>query len=206
MLLCEGRWWREVDAQLRWTYLIKTGEADTCICLQAHINTATSSNTSHPRMHTYCLFFSVLQVSLCNMCLRVNSLANHLCFQGHSFSSWPRCYGNFQPPTPPSPWTKDKQYISVSSISRPRYSFTFRNYCFSSRIQTERSFDLMKKKKRMAEQMWGHSPAILWIEPRCLCQSGSDWSRLPKYSRRWRFPVRHSVLFVQHFDDIQFLL
>lgn len=78
-------------------------------------------------------------------------LANHLCFQGHSFSSWPRCYGNFQPPPPPSPWTKDKQYkqyISVRSMSSPRCSFIFRKYCLSSCIQTERSFDVKKKNVR----------------------------------------------------------
>lgn len=65
-------------------------------------------NSTHPT-HTHILFLSAFHASLSSTHFCSTSLANHLDFQGHFSSSWPRCYGNFQPPPPPSPWKQDKK-------------------------------------------------------------------------------------------------
>lgn len=97
---------------LSWTYLVKTIKADTCICYQAGINTTTPEwhLTSTPDKAQYHPLYD---------CLWLTSLENDLCFQGHFFSSWPRCYGNFQPPPPPSPWNRDKRDKQDISSEKP---------------------------------------------------------------------------------------
>lgn len=144
------RWaspWRQMAnrrAPLGWIELVKTSEADTCICSQTHLN-ATTSTLLPPTQHTHILFPSAFHASLSSTHFCSASLANHLDFQGHFSSSWPRCYGNFQPPPPPSPWKQDK--IEVRCTSRPHYSFACRKDCFWSRIQIEASFDTWKREE-----------------------------------------------------------
>ena len=78
-----------------------------CVCVCVHMSDCVCA---------YVLVCVSSRVYVCVSQVGSTTLGSHLCFQGHSFSSSPRCYDNSPPAHPPCPWESHTQCHTIITM------------------------------------------------------------------------------------------